>query len=465
MNHLCASRFHRLFWGVMALAAVVLVASTGTAHAAPLQVFDHTSLHFWRLENGLRVILSEDHSAPVVAVNVVIRAGSRRETPENNGLSHFLEHMIFRGARSGGEDTLGAAIEAVGGVVNGGTLRDFTHFSAVVPNRHLDLALNALGEALLHPTFDPQAAVAERLVLVREAQQLADQPRAAIWDLAFRTAYGAHPYGLPIGGSDVSLIGLDSAALTAFHRKWYVAGNAAIIMVGDVDPEAARSAVARALSGWSPGATEQPAPTPLPEGPRERIEPRTVTAASAVMGFVAAGTARPRDVYALDLLYTILGEGYTSRLRRALVDTKLADEMNLNFLTQELPGLFGIQVTCAPQRLEEVRRALEREAAKLGAEPISDDELAKAKERLARSYAFSNETFEERANTLGFYEAIATYEFALDYLDQVRSLTGAELQTAASSYLNPGRSIWVVIVPKGSSEPADKVASRRGYIR
>jgi zinc protease len=462
MNHPRVPRFQRLVVSALAIPIVVLVASIGAAQPLPLQVFNRKAVHFWRLDNGLRVILSEDHSLPVVAINVVVRAGSRCENSENNGISHFLEHMIFRSARSGGGDTLGAAIEAVGGMVNGGTLRDFTHFSAVVPKARLDLALNALAGAVLHPTFDSRMIVAERSVLVHEAQQLADQPHAAIWDLAFSTAYGAHPYGLPIGGSDVSLIGLDATKLEPFYRKWYASGNASIIIVGDVDPDAARSAVARVFSGWSQGTAEPPAPAPLAEDGRERVEARAVPAASAVMGFVAAGMARPRDVCAMDLLYTILGEGYTSRLRRALVDTKLADEVNINFLTQQLPALFGIEVACAPQRLDEVRRALEREVARLGAEPIPEQELARAKDRLARGYALTNETFEEEADTLGFYDAIGTYGFALDYLDTVRSLTGAELQTAASSYLNPKRSIWVAIVPKGGSEPAAAVAPGQG---
>jgi zinc protease len=465
MNHSCVFPLRRAAYIASALAAVALVASVSAARGAPVPVFDRKSVHFWRLESGLRIVVKEDHSAPVVAVNVVIRAGSRRETAANNGISHFVEHMIFRGARAGDVDAFGAAIEAVGGVVNGGTLRDFTHFSAVTPARHLDLALGALAKALLHPRFDPEAIAAERLVLVHEAAQLADQPHVAIWDLAFKTAYGTHPYGLPISGSAASLVGIDDDALNAFYHTWYVANNASVVIVGDVAPEAARAAAAHAFAGWRRGTTAQGPPPPAPEGPRAHVEPRSLTQATVLMGFIVAGMSRPRDVCAVDLLYTIVGEGYTSPLRRALVDSKLADEVNVNFLTQALPGLFGIQVTCAPQRVDEVRRALEREAAKLGAAPVGDEELAKAKDRLGRSYVFSNETFEEQASTLGFYEAIATYEFGLDYLDQVWSLTGAEVQAAAARYLDPRRAIWVAIIPREGSEPATKAVSAQGDAR
>jgi len=419
--------------------------------APPIQIFEREAVHFWWLENGLRVVMKEDHSVPVVAVNIVIRAGTRGETTHNNGISHFMEHMMFRAARAGGQDSLSGPIEAVGGVVNGGTLRDFTHYIAVTASQDFGLALDALAKALLNPRFDPTGVVAERLVLLREAQQVADQPSVAAWDMAFKLAYQGHPYALPIAGDRTSLASIDAPALAAFHRQWYVPGNASVVIVGDISPITARAEVARAFSGWTAqvadaGTPSVPQAPPL-AGPLERLVSRDLPYAALLMGFRAASIYQLREVCATDLLLTLLGEGYTSRLKRALVDTRLANEVTANFLTQELPGLFGIQATCSPERTQEVRRAIERETAHLREEAVSSEDLLRAKQRLAHDFVFANETFEDQASTLGFYEAISTYEFALTYLDQVRSITPAEVQAAARAYLDPAHAVWVVIAP------------------
>ncbi|UCH34119.1 MAG: insulinase family protein [Armatimonadota bacterium] len=445
------------------LALVAVAGFAAVALAAPVEVFDGSTVHFSRLDNGLRVIVKEDHSAPVVAVNVVIRAGSRCETRDNNGVSHFIEHMSFRAARDGGGGRLGPTIEGLGGIANGGTLRDFTHYTTVTASQHLDVALNALAKALVRPQFDDAAVLDERLVLMREAIHLTDQPAAAAWDMAFKLAYGDHPYALPIGGTSASLLRVDKDALTAFYGQWYVPNNASVVIVGDVAPEKAAAAVARAFLGWQQGGEPAPPPAVPPLRKRlERVKPGEAPQATVLMGFHAPGIARPDDVCAADLLLTILGEGYTSRLTQALRQTHLADQVRVDFLTQELPGLFGVLATCAPERVDDVREAIEREVTRLSNELIGDEELANAQRRLAHSFVFSNETFEEQAATLGFYEVIASYEFACGYLDRVRSVTAAELQTAARAYLNPKRSVWVALVPQTGPGTGPGVVAARG---
>jgi len=450
---------------LLAVAAVVAMAVGAALSAdlqAPVQVFAPAALHCTRLDNGLRLVVMEDHSSPLVAVNIVIRAGVQRETPGNNGVSHFLEHMVFRAARMGDTDALAGPIEAAGGVVNGGALRDFTSFRAVTASAHLRLTLDALAQAVLHPAFDDEAVFAERVVIMRETEGLADRPQVAVWDLGFALAFGDHPYAMPIGGTRPSLVAINADTLADFHRRWYVPDNAAVVIVGDVEPAAAQAAAARAFSAWkgprmAPAAASLPS-IRLPEERRERMEERDIPQAVVLLGFVAPGIAEPRSVCAMDLLLTVLSEGYTSPLKRALLDSGLATEFSADFLTQKLPGLFGIRVTCAPERVAQVRQAVEAELLRLHREPLTDDEMTRVRRRLEHSYAFANETVEDEAETLGFYEAIATYEFAVSYLEQARSLSAEELQTAARKYLDPAREIWVAIMPLGRpGQPAPGV--------
>jgi zinc protease len=435
----------------------------GVAHAATLQVFSADAIHFWRLDSGLRVVLKEDHSAPVAAINVIVRAGSGAETAKTNGIAHFLEHMVFRAARVGGSDSLSAPIEAVGGVINGGTLRDFAHYSAVVPAPHFGLALDALAKSLIRPVFEPAAVATERAVLAREAQQLADQPAAASWEAAYQLAYGAHPYARPMSGAPATIAAIDAGALAAFHRRLYVPRNTSLVIVGDIRPDEARAAVAAAFGKWRGDAapTRRP-PLPALNGPRERVITRQAPRATVTVAFRAIGISQPRQVCAADLLLALIGEGYTSRLKRALVDAGLADQFSVSFLTQAVPGLFGVQATCAPEGVQAVRRAIEDEATRLGADPVSDDDLATAKQRVVCSYAFRNETFEDQAATLGFYEAIATYEFAVTYLDRVRSLTAGELQAVARACLDSAHEVAVVVTPGVCAQGAPSASAARG---
>jgi zinc protease len=455
MSGVTVNHPHPATAGARLLTLVILVSAATAVAAAPVQVFAPGALHFCQLGNGLRVVVKEDHSAPVVAVNVVIRAGTRCETAQNNGIAHFLEHMIFRAARGGGEDSLAGPIEAVGGVVNGGTLRDFTYFRAVTAPPHLPLALSALARALLHPAFSNQAVFAERVIVLSELRQVADDPEAAAWARAFAFAYGDHPYALPIGGTEQSLVRINADLLAGFHRRWYVPDDASLVIVGDVDPAVARDAAASAFGAWAATGAGHPAPSPpppAPQLPRTHVETRDLPQATVLMAFRAPGISAPREVCAMDLLLTILSEGYTARLKRALVETGIADEVSADFLTQEMPGLFAIRATCAPQRLAQARRALADEILRLRREPVTDGEFAKAQRRLAYSYVFANETVEDQAATLGFYEAIATYEFAVAYLDQVRSLTAAEVLAAARKHLDPERAVWVAIAPPAAPE-------------
>ena len=441
----------------VSLLIALWLAATASVLGAPLQVFNADAVRLSRLDSGLRVVVKEDHSWPVVAINLVVRAGSCRESAQDNGIAHCLEHMIFRSAGSAGPDSLSAPIEAVGGTVNGGTLRDYTYFTAIVPAPQFAMALERLARAVTKPSFRGLDITAEKIVLLREAQQAADQPDAAAWDTAFRLAYNGHAYGLPIGGTETSLASINADALEAFHRRWYTANNASIVIVGDVGGEQARTAVASAFAQW-PAADPPPDLPALPplEVSQESVTQRDVSAATVLMGFRTIGTANPREVCAVDLLLTILGEGYSSRLQRALLEGHLADEMAANFLTQKLPGLLGIRVECAPERVPNVRSAIEREVTRLQQEAVGDDELERAKQRVIRAVAFTAETFGGQAALLGFYEAIATYENALNYLDAVRALTSADVQAAASAYLVPGRAVWVAIMPtaEASTGPA-----------
>jgi zinc protease len=429
--------------------AAVWLGGSGGAQGAGL--FDIQSITDTRLDNGLHVVVSPDDWADVVAINVVVRAGAANEWGGRRGVAHFMEHMIFKGTPTRGVGEIEREIESLGGRINAGTLRDFSHFYVVVASPFFDEALDVLADAVLHPAFPVEEVERERTVILAETTRLLDMPEALLWRRAFAEALPNHAYGAPISGSLDEIRGMQREDLVRFHRTWYVAGNMAVIVVGNVDPETAFKAIRRrfgeAPAGNAP-ALRMPS-QPALSGVRTAVEERATDRAYLLMAFQAPGlVTEPGDVLAMDLAMAILGEGYTSRLRRDLQESlPYVHRVSADFLTQREPGLAGVWAICDPQRTAETQAALQAAMEGLRARPVSDSELAKAKRVVARNFAFSNETYAERAETLGFYEALIGYRFACSYLRSVERLTARDVSRVAQKYLDPRRCIWVTIRP------------------
>jgi len=421
------------------------------ASGASGAVLDSRTIHSATLANGLRLVVSEDEAAPVVSVEVIVRAGSADDPPGLAGLAHLLEHLCWMGAE--GADPR-AAIEEVGGATNAGTLRDFTRFYATVQPADLGRALQALAAMVRHEDFPDASVSRERTMILQEAATRRDEPRAVLNDLAFQAIYGdSHPYGHHIEGSEESLAAITAANLSSFHRTWYVPNNMAVVAAGKVKFEAVLKEAEAAFGGLSPAAlpprTRPVMARPGPGG--ERAEGSSFREVYLVAAFVAPAVSEPAAVAASDVMATLLGQSQVGRLRRDLQERDgLVKAAGVDFLTQREQGLFGIWAICDPDKIEGVRQAIEAELARLASSPVPPDELVVAKRLLAAEYAFANETAGDRATTLGFYEAIDSYRFASQYLSLVWSVTPGDIRDVAAWYA--GAPMWVVMQPSGVAQ-------------
>ncbi len=281
-----------------------------------------------------------------------------------------------------------------------------------------------------------------------ESAMRGDNPRTMLNDLAFATVYRDHPYARRLEGTGASLATIDAVRLGAFHRAWYVPNNMAVVIAGDVEFDAAVAAVNAAFGHL--------APEPIPA--RGWAEPaRPAATAGAVIGtdspkgyvmgaFIGPAMSEPTEVCATDILTVLLSNSTFGRLRRTVLEAGLAEATGVDFLTQRDRALVGAWAICEPERVEEVKQVIERELARLAAEPVSPKELMVAKRLAAAGYSFANETPSDRANTLAFYEALGNYREASQYTQRLSGLTPEQVQKVAQWYA--GEPAWIVLTPK-----------------
>jgi predicted Zn-dependent peptidase len=430
------------------LAALAAACCTPLAHGATL---DPRSVQSETFSNGLRVIVCPGSDVSVVSVEVVVKAGSADEPAGQRGIAHLLEHVLWAGAGSG-EDDPRLRVERVGGVINGGTLRDFTRFYATVPAGQLELAVSALASVVIRIGIDPAVMARERNVIRQESAARQGEPRTVLSDAAFGGLYGpATSYGTPIDGNAGDLSRASVAELSLFRDTWYVPNNMAVVVVGNTRFEAARAAVEQAFGRLSPSpAPARPAAAGLAEtGGAEQRVGLPIEKAYLMAAFPGPKGSERMEVCATDLLATLLAHDPVGRLVVELRESRgIADEVGVEFLTQRERSLFGIWASCDSDRVGEVREAIRSGLARLAREPVPAGELATAKRLLAAGYAFANETPADRASTLGFYEAIDSYRTATNYLAWVMDISPQTIMATAARYV--GEPAWVVVAPEST---------------
>lgn len=429
------------------MAAIALVVA-GAAWAGP--ILDGSRIVEKTFDNGFRLVIKPEHQWDLVSLGLYVRAGSYCETDDNAGIAHLLEHLLFEATTGSDGQTVGPAIEALGGYVNAGTTRDFTRVDVTVASQYLGQVLEMLARASLEPEMTASAVTRERNVVIRELTDRMLTAEGVLQQLLWQTAFGQHPYGRGIGGTPEQVSGLSLEQLQAFHERFYVPGNMALIVVGDADPEGLTQQVGE-LFGQQPAvplAFTDPPPEPKLTTSRRVVEKRQSDKTIVSFAWHTPGIGDPADVWAMDLIYTVLGEGNSGRLRQALEAKGLALTCTVDFLTQRYPGLFIITALTDPDKEREARSAILAEIQRLREDQVPEEELAEAKRLLRVSYAFGNEAYSDQVGSLGFYESIASYRFAVDYIDEVNKVTAADLRSLARDYLAPDGYSLIIIRPE-----------------
>lgn len=428
--------------------ALLLAALSATTGAAP--ILDPSRISDRTLDNGFRLIIKDNDEWGVASAALYIRGGSAYETDGQVGAAHLLEHMLFEAIDLRDNERIGPAIESMGGYINANTTRDFTRITVTVASQYLAESLELLAEAVWEPQLPAAAVNREREIVARELIDVADTAGGALEDLLWETAFTEHPYGRPIGGTPEQVAELTAEDLLDYYGRMYVPGNMALVVVGDVDPEGLTATVEE-LFGQKAGE-----PMTLPELPHEppledvRVTVETRPSDATIVSFAwhAPEVEDFDDVCAMDLIYSILGEGQLGRLHEALNEQGLALMTSCDFLTQRDPGLIIVTALTPPDKELEARTAIIEQINRLRNERLTEEQLAEAKRVLEIGYAFTNESYADQAGSLGFYEAIADYTLAVEYIDRVRAITPEKLQQVAQEYLDPDAYTLAIIRPE-----------------
>lgn len=431
------------------LVMVAAVLAAGSLAYAGLPVLDGSKITERALPNGLRLVVKEERQWPVVAVGLYVRVGSLHEAKGEEGAAHVLEHMLFETTDDSGEK-LSPQIEALGGQITASTMRDFTRVEVVVASRYLEQVLPLLTKSAFEAPLDPKALKRELNVVRQEMTDRQERADNALDDLLWALAFKDHPYGRPIGGRPEEISRLTPEVLSSFRQKWYSPSNMSVVVVGDVDPNWLGNRLTELTAKYPgrPVTWTEPAPESAPDHPRLRLEKLARDVSLLGYAWHAPSVADKTAVCAMDLIYTILGQGPAGRLNKRLVQEKqVALSVDTEFLTQKAPGLMIISALVPRGREQEAQVMILDEIRRLDEEPVSAEELQLAKRLLYADYAFTNESYDDQVGSLGFYESIDNYRFAVDYINQVMAITPEQIQAVVRKYLR--RDSYSLVVLEG----------------
>src|SRR5437763_9883494 len=433
--------------------------SSANLKAAPADdstviTFPPTSAHKWILPNGLTIIGQEDGSANVASLQAWCATGSIDEDQHlGAGLSHILEHMLFKGTRTRSTNEIAQKIQDVGGYINAYTSFDRTVFWIDVPKDGVSTALDILSDAMMNSTLPPEEYQKEQEVIRREFAMGMDDPDRMSGLLLFSTAYQLHPYRFPVIGEIEIYNQLTQEQVMQYYKTRYVPNNLTFIIVGDVDAEKVHQQLTNLFKPY-PEKSLQPVfvPAEPPQlGRREAHQEFATELTHLSLAWHIPAVTNP-DVPALDLLSTILGEGRSSRLyRRVREDAGLAFGISAFSYTPGDPGLFGIDATVDPKKREAAEQLALRIVDEVKHAGVTADELAKAKKITLSHHFGALTTMRGQASDIGSNWLLThNLNFSRDYLEAVQKISVDDIKRVAATYLTENNLAVVSLNPKGS---------------
>ncbi len=415
-----------------------------------------------QLSNGLQILLKEIHTAPIISQWIWYRVGSRDEATGVTGVSHWVEHMQFKGTPRFTSGILDKAISREGGTWNAFTFLDWTTYYETMPADKIDLAIQLEADRMVNSLFDPQEVDSERTVVISERQGNENDPLFQLGEEVQSAAFRVHPYHHEIIGDEADLQTMTREDLYRHYRTYYVPNNAVLTMAGDFETGPMAERLRSVYEPIQPGGAAPRMYRPEPEQPGERT--LTVDGMGETtyiqLAYRAPGASHD-DFLAYSVLDSLLagpsslnmfGGGIsnkTSRLYRALVEKELAVSVNGGLQATIDPYLYTLLLTLPPERsVSEAVAAVEGEIRRLQEDPPAQEDLQRAVKQARALFAYGSESISNQAFWLGFAEMFATYDWFLDYLDRLQAVTPADVQRVAQTYLRLQNRILGVYRPK-----------------
>jgi zinc protease len=405
-----------------------------------------------RLENGLKVLIVETHKAPVATFQVWYRTGSRDEPTGKSGLSHLLEHMMFKGTPRHGPSVFSKIIQKNGGTDNAYTTKDYTVYFELFSSDRILLAIDLEVDRMENLILDPKEVLSERRVVMEERRlRYEDDPQNSLFEEVVAAAYKVHPYHRPVIGWMSDLESIERDNLYNYYKANYSPSNAVIVIVGDIKADQIIEDIKNYFGKVHPGLREKDIASSEPE---QRGERRVLLKREAELPYLLIAYHMPAfphdDSYALNILSLILSGGKSSRLYKSLVyEKKIALDVDTDYdgLNKD-PYLFFLDATVSPGKtIDEVEQALYTEIEKITKEPPTELEVQKAKNQVEASFIIEQDSIYLEAMKYGMFEILGDWRLIGRYLDGIRKVTPEDITIVAKKYFREDNRTVGILIP------------------
>ena len=424
-------------------------------------------MELFSLENGIQYIFQQRKDTGVVALQVWVKAGSKYEDQNIAGITHFIEHLIFKGTEKVKANEMASRIESLGGVINAYTSYDNTVYHIIVPSKAFEEGFGLLVDAVTNPAFPEEEIEKERKVVLEEIKMGEDDPQRKLFKELFSTSYREHPYGRPIIGYEDTVKRISRDEILHYFRRYYTPDNMAIVIAGDFDPKRADLLIkkhfqdknSRKKTAGQDNVNKDLLKTKEVRGDSKRQGNENIIERNVKESYLAIAYRIPsivdKDTPALEVLGTILGEGESSRLQEQLKYKKgIVTNSSTYLFTPKEEGLFVIFSTLKEKDYKQTVKAIDDELLRMMTEGVTEWEMTKAKNMIKASFVYAAETVQGIARQLGNYQTLTGDPlFVEKFLLDVDRVSMDDIKNMLQKYMIGKDKTIVALLPKRVSNP------------
>jgi len=441
-------RYRRSFLTISIALTIIIFWGSGFSYSKD-------QIHRFTLENGLNVILEENRTTPVVALQIWVKVGSGDEQEGEAGMCHFIEHMLFKGTGKRKVREMAREIESLGGSINAYTSYDQTVYYVTLASRYAETGIDILSDAIGHSTFDPSELEREREVISEEIRMGQDDPSRRLFHQTMAALYHHHPYRRPVIGYEKTIRSIQWDQMVSFYKKWYVPNRMVFIAVGDFDLHEMEKRVREIFREFRPSS----------EGLPQRIEERDQAEVRTVISHgnfketylqiaLPITSAKHEDTPVLDILSHILGVGEASRfVQKVKLEKGLVHSISASSFTPRDPGLFIIGATLPAENVEKTIKAILEEVVRLAREGTTAEELHRVKVNIESNLIYDRQTVQGEARKMGYYEVIAgDVQFEKEYMGRLGLIENEDIQRVLEKYFRTSRMAISLLLPSEKTD-------------
>lgn len=408
----------------------------------------------YKLNNGQIVVLQEVKTNPIVTIDTWIKTGSINENDENNGVSHFLEHLFFKGSTNHAPGEFDKILENKGALTNAATSKDFTHYYITIPSKDFDLALEMHSDMLLHPLIPRKELEKERKVVIEEIMKDANSPQTLVYDNLVKMLYTNHPYKRKVIGTSDIISTIHRDKIMEYYNNYYNPSNMVTVVVGDIDSATVLEKIKKDFNAEY----KKPIKCVYPKEQILNSQKKTIAHADIQSAYMLIGfrstKVDDKDSYALDVLSTILGDGRSSVFYRNIKETKqLANSISATNTGFKDDGIFYISTNFAPEKCEKLQNAIFEEIINIQKNGVTAEQIQLAKNIIERNTYYDRESISNIASEIGYtYVTTDDIKYYETYLENIKKVTPDEVKRVANKYLGIEKSAVSILLPEKSKE-------------